>query len=125
MFNWYDWDPDSCGCIAIIVFIAIAIASVIGWTVVDYRNPEVVEGIVVNSYIKRYGDNDYFHHVIQFDNGRQEVFQNRDAYWVGKWNSADIELEIKDGQRYRFEVRGTRWPFFSRFRNIVSATPIE
>jgi len=120
-----DRNFENCLVLVVAVIVFIAFAPAIGGVVIDYVNPETVEGVVVNSYIKRYNESDYFHHVIQFNDGRQEVFQNRDAYWIGKWNSADVELGIKDGERYSFEVRGVRWPFFSKFRNIISAIPIE
>jgi hypothetical protein len=109
-------------CLVIVVFALLAI-SLVGLPVVNYRNRGTIEGVVVDSYIMRDKDHDNYHHVIQFDDGKQEVFQNRDAFWIGKWNSADIELGIKIGQYYRFDVCGTRWPLFSLFRNIISAYP--
>lgn len=116
-------DRLTCGCFTLFLVVAIIIGGI--FTHLNYKNPEVVEGVVVNSYIKRYDESDYFHHVVEYDDGSKEVLQNRDALWLGKFNSADLEFGISEGERYRFHVRGSRIHFFSMFRNIISYTPIE
>lgn len=116
---------DKLGCSMILALVVVMLVSIFGSLWLNYRNPETVEGVVVDSYIKRYGNSDYFHHVIQFDDGHKEVFQNRDAFWLGKFDSADVEQTIEIGQRYIFSVRGIRWPLISAFRNIISITPAD
>jgi hypothetical protein len=48
-----------------------------------------------------------------------EVFQNTDSLWYWKWNSADVQNELKVGQEYTVKVYGWRVPFLSMFRNVV------
>lgn len=117
-------DKDTIGVGCAVLFIVVIILLVGGGLWLGYRAPETVEGVVVDTYIKRYSDDDYFHVVVQYDDGTEEVFQNRDAFWIGKWNSADLQLVFEIGERYHFDVRGTRWPFMSEFRNITEATLI-
>ena len=93
--------------------------------VLNYRNPERFTGTVSEEYIKRYSKNDYFHVVVVLDEGTQEIFQNRDAFWVGKFNSADLQQEIEIGRRYIFFVRGSRIRFLSMFRNIIDVNIID
>lgn len=38
-----------------------------------------------------------------------------------KFNSADIQAEIKKGEKYNFTLRGYRIPFLSLFPNIDNA----
>lgn len=61
---------------------------------------------------------------VRYQNGSIEVFQNRDAKWWLKFNSADIQARLQEGKTYRMTVTGWRVGFFSWFRNIVSATEV-
>ena len=118
-----DEDMFKIGCFALIVLVVVVFIGVFS-IFESYVNPETIQGTVVDSYIKRYGESDYFHVVVQFDNGSKEIFKNRDALWFGKFNSADVQQTIEIGKRYEFDIRGTRWPLMSWFRNIVEVHPI-
>jgi len=80
-----------------------------------------VNGVINNTYIKRYNDVDVFHVVIIKDNGEMEIFQNKDCWLWGKFDSADIQqkLELAKNKKCRMTVTGWRLPFMSWFRNIV------
>lgn len=118
-------DTDRIGCGGLLFFILLLIAFVLGGIWIDYRSPQTIQGVVTDTYIKRYNDNDYFHVVVEFENGTKEVFQNRDAFFIGKFNSADLQLEFKVGEGYLLDVRGTRLQLFSKFRNITDAEPVS
>ncbi|MEM5635369.1 hypothetical protein AAHH71_30610 [Bacillus toyonensis] len=42
-----------------------------------------------------------------------------------KFNSADIQAEIKKGEKYNFTLRGYRIPFLSLFPNIDNAKKLK
>ncbi len=48
-----------------------------------------------------------------------------DAWFAGKWNSADTYGMLKEGQTYRFETIGWRIGFLSQFPNILSASQVS
>jgi len=50
----------------------------------------------------------------------KETLQNADCLWYAKWNSSDIQGQLRDGQKCTFTVYGWRIPFCSAYRNIVS-----
>ena len=101
--------------VGIFVILAVLLVMVFACVVtpwLNYASPEIIQGEVTDSYIKIYGSSDYFHHVVLLPDGTEEIFQNRDAFFLGKWDSADIELKVDVGSEYVFEVRGTRWAFY-------------
>lgn len=53
---------------------------------------------------------------------KQETLQNTDTWLALKFNSSDIYGKISVGQNCTFKVTGFRIPFFSWYRNILSAT---
>ncbi len=59
------------------------------------------------------------------ENGNPLVFQNTDTFWKWKWNSSNIQGELKIGYTYKITVVGFRVPFFSMYENIVEVAPIE
>lgn len=48
------------------------------------------------------------------------VFENTDSMFAGKWNSSDVQGQLKIGHTYEVEARGWRIPFFSTYPNITS-----
>lgn len=55
----------------------------------------------------------------------KETFENSDLFLVGKFNSSDLQGQLKEGETYQFKVYGWRIGFLSMYRNIESATPID
>lgn len=47
-----------------------------------------------------------------------EVFENTDQLMVGKFNSSDIQGQLKVGKKYHCSTIGIRNQFFSWYRNI-------
>lgn len=52
----------------------------------------------------------------------RETFANEDSWLALKFNSSDVYGRIKDGQTCSFTVTGLRFPLFSWYRNILSAS---
>lgn len=48
-----------------------------------------------------------------------EVFENTDSWTFIKFNSTDLQNEIKEDGTYTVKVAGWRIPFFSSYRNII------
>lgn len=49
-----------------------------------------------------------------------EVFENTDCFTRFKFDSSDLQSELKEGETYTATVYGWRVPLFSWYRNIVS-----
>lgn len=81
-------------------------------------------GQVVDTYAKRVDNKDRFYAALEYSDGTREVFENRDALWSWKFNSADVNQELvkakQKGERVRVRVTGVRLPISSWFRNITS-----
>lgn len=48
-----------------------------------------------------------------------ETFENTDTLWFGKWNSSDLQGQLRPGKTYTVRVCGFRIPFLSSYRNII------
>jgi hypothetical protein len=53
--------------------------------------------------------------------GAHETYENMDSFLNWKFNSSDVYGAILPGQTCTFVVYGWRIPFFSWYRNLVSA----
>lgn len=53
------------------------------------------------------------------------TFTVDDAWYSGKFNSADTYGMLQKGKRYEFDVMGWRNGFFSMFPNILSARQVS
>ena len=52
--------------------------------------------------------------------GETIVFENTDTLWRFKWNSSDIQGNLKIGEKYTVTVVGWRVPLFSWYQNIIA-----
>lgn len=59
------------------------------------------------------------------ENGNSLVFENTDCFIRGKWNSSNIQGELKEGHIYKITVIGYRVPIFSMYQNIIKIEEIE
>lgn len=58
-------------------------------------------------------------------NGKSRVFQNTDALFRLKWNSSNIQGELKVGHTYKITVVGFRLSFMSMYENIIKVKEID
>lgn len=58
-------------------------------------------------------------------NGESRVFENTDALFRLKWNSSNIQGELKVGHTYKITVVGFRLSFMSIYENIIKVEEIE
>ena len=54
-----------------------------------------------------------------------EVFENTDQLVVGKFNSSDIQGQLKVGKKYHCSTIGIRNQFFSWYRNIYDCVEVD
>ena len=52
-------------------------------------------------------------------NGSSLVFENTDSLFHGKWNSSNIQGQLKEGNTYTIKVYGYRIPILSMYENII------
>lgn len=84
---------------------------------------KTVYGTVEDTYIKRYSEEDIFHVVIRDDDGIDHVFQNKDSAGYLKFNSADLQQELRrigeENLRCEFQAYGWRVQITSGFPVVV------
>lgn len=58
------------------------------------------------------------------ENGNSLVFENTDCFFRLKFNSSNIQGQLKVGHTYRITVIGYRNPFLSWYQNIIKVEEI-
>ena len=58
-------------------------------------------------------------------NGNSLVFENTDCFIRGKWNSSNIQGQLKVGNTYKITVVGYRIAFFSMYQNIIKIEEVR
>ena len=58
------------------------------------------------------------------ENGNSLVFENTDCFIRGKFNSSNIQGQLKEGNTYRVTVIGYRIPYFSCYQNIIKVEEV-
>lgn len=59
------------------------------------------------------------------NNGNSLVFENTDCFIRGKWNSSNIQGQLKEGNTYKVTVVGYRVSFFSMYQNIIKIEEVK
>lgn len=57
--------------------------------------------------------------------GESRVFENTDTSLRLKWNSSNIQGELKEGHTYKITVVGLRMSFMSLYENIIKVEEIK
>lgn len=105
---------------SIIVILMIAVIPINIW--IHFSTMETVTGLVIQDKERittgsgQTAESKY----LIFADG--ETFENTDSWLALKFNSSDVYGYIQKGQTCDFQVTGFRIPFFSSYRNILSAT---
>lgn len=58
-------------------------------------------------------------------NGESRVFENTDTLIRLKWNSSNIQGELKVGHTYKITVVGFRLSFMSMYENIIKVQEVK
>lgn len=59
------------------------------------------------------------------ESGNPLVFENTDCFIRWKFNSSNIQGQLKDGHTYKITVIGYRVPFLSWYQNIIKVEEIS
>lgn len=59
------------------------------------------------------------------ENGNPLVFENTDCFIRWKFNSSNIQGQLKEGHTYKITVVGYRVPFLSWYQNIIKVEEIS
>lgn len=59
------------------------------------------------------------------ENGKPLVFENTDCFIRLKFNSSNMQGQLKEGHTYKITVIGYRVPFFSWYQNIIKIEEVE
>jgi len=101
------------------LFIGLTALIIIGYPICYYMANEVVT-ITVNEKDRittGQGETLTGKFLIYTEN---EVFENTDSWSYFKFNSTDVQNDLKVDSTYTVKVAGWRIPFMSSYRNIVS-----
>ena len=101
-----------------ILAIIIIIASIIGGISIYNNTSEYT--ITITDKERIYSDGDSKYLIFGEDaNGTSLVFENTDSFFHGKWNSSNIQGQLKEGNTYTIKVYGYRIPMLSMYENII------
>ncbi|MDM3980657.1 hypothetical protein [Staphylococcus haemolyticus] len=100
----------------IVLLIAIPI-----YTVAEYKNKEIYTGEITDKYNKRSYDTDDFYIVL--DN--KKVIANTDLIFKGKFNSADIQAQLKVGEKIKVKTIGYRVPFLNFYPKLYEIEKVK
>lgn len=100
----------------IVLLIAIPI-----YTVAEYKNKEIYTGEITDKYNKRSYDTDDFYIIL--DN--KKVIANTDLIFKGKFNSADIQAQLKVGEKVKVKTIGYRVPFLNFYPKLYEIEKVR
>ena len=101
---------------------AVLMLSLIGMVMFNFNDAEYVvtvtgkERIMEPSKYLVYADD---------KNGDSLVFENTDCSIRGKFNSSNIQGQLKEGHTYRIKVVGYRIAFLSWYQNIIKVKEVD
>ncbi|MCU5485153.1 MULTISPECIES: hypothetical protein [Bacillus] len=101
-----------------LIAIAVMILFSIVFEVINYTHVTTVKGEVIDKYTKRSNDHDKFYIVVKQDDSSEKVIVNKDSVFMMKFDSADVQAQVKNGEKYEFKLRGYRVPVLSMFPNV-------
>ena len=70
-------------------------------------------------------DSSYYLIFTEDQNGEVLVFENTDNIFRGKFDSSNIQGELKIGSTYNITVVGYRIPFLSMYQNIIEIEHLD
>ena len=113
----------------VVVMIAIMLVSLIGQEAIfNFNDTEYT--ITVTDKERIYtgsGNNSSSKYLVFGDdqNGNSLVFENTDCFIRGKWDSSNIQGQLKVGNTYKVTVVGYRVPFLSWYQNIINIEEVK
>lgn len=102
-----------------IVIIVLILAIVGGNICIKYTNPQKYVITVNDTQVKRASKYSDKYLIFATTNTEKNiVFENTDLWFKGKFNSSDVQAEIKKGNTYEISTIGHRIPLLSFYENL-------
>ncbi|MDE6733801.1 MAG: hypothetical protein K2J77_13120 [Oscillospiraceae bacterium] len=108
--------------IARLVIVAATILCIVGiYTLFNFNDTEYTITVTDKERVFAGGEGGESKYLVFGDdtNGNALVFENTDTFIRGKWNSSNIQGQLKIGGTYTITVVGYRIPFLSSYQNII------
>jgi len=99
--------------------IVLVLGLILAYPIAKFSSVEVIEVTITDKERISTGSGDDLEHKFLIYT-KNEVFENTDALFQMKWNSTDVQNDLKKDSTYKVKVWGWRMPFFSTYRNIIS-----
>lgn len=100
------------GCVGTISLpVILVIVLLIGVPIAQYNHKQEFSGEITDKYNKRDGDSDKFYIVLD----DKKIIQNRDLLFKGRFDSADVQAQLKVGEKVKVKTIGYRIQFFSMY----------
>ena len=108
-----------------IIIIVVVIAIALSFSAITSFND--TEYIVTVTDKERVADGDTSSYLVftEDEQGNVVVFENTDNLLRGKWDSSNIQGQLKVGNTYRIVVVGYRIPFLSMYQNIIKIEGVD
>lgn len=109
--------------IVILAFLIIGVGALFNYndtdytiTITDKERVTKKNGDSVSSKYLIFGDD---------ESGNSLVFENTDTIFRMKFDSSNIQGQLKEGNRYKVTVVGYRVPIFSMYQNIIEVSQVK
>ena len=96
----------------------VLVLLIVGVKIAVYQNKNIYEITVTDKETKKDGSTSRYLIYADTDEG-DKVFKNTDALFAGKFNSSDLQGELKVGKSYEVQTIGFRIPILSSYENVV------
>lgn len=110
--------------VVLVTMVAIAVA-IIGPVYAIESNINEYIVTIDEKQVKRNGDDDNYILFTTLDNGETRVFKNTDDIFKFKFNSSDIQAELKEGKTYKIKTCGYRINCISWYENIIDIKEVD
>lgn len=108
--------------VSISIFIVFIVLSILGSIAYIRSKTDITITVTDKERItKTVEGNDASYYLVYTDT---ETFANSDSMLFFKWNSSDVQGQLKVNQTYKVTVAGWRIPFLSEYRNIIKVQDI-
>lgn len=112
------------GCIGILFALFTLTIVAFSWTLAC-TNRASHAGVVETTYVKRVSDQDHFFVAVRCDDGETRIFAIEDSLWNWRFDSADVYVTVKVGDRVEVNSAGYRSNFWSMFPNALKVRVVK
>lgn len=112
-------------CVLSIVCIIIILSIASYRQINKVSNKREVTAVVTDKAVKNSSDKGRYLIFTEDEDGNINTYEITDSLLAGRFDSSDLYASIKVGERYRFEIGGSRNQVLSWYPNIYSCELIE